>query len=90
MDSLGGFSATSIYPLDLVAYMTVVVFLGEIGGGTIRRPSGLRGQLVPLLYRPSTRKITDLNVQCTKSSIDLQILDPLELPHAPRSFPAEP
>jgi hypothetical protein len=72
---LRSLAPTSIHSFDLVADVTVVIFLSELRGRAIGRASNLRAELIPLFERPRVTQVTNLKMKTTKLLINLQVLD---------------
>src|SRR5262245_23933011 len=70
MYRLRSLAATPIHSLNLIADMTVVVFLGELCWGAVGRAANLRADFVSLLRWPRVAQIADLNMEPTKLLID--------------------
>src|SRR5687767_2719141 len=60
---LRSIAPTPIHPLNLIADMTVVVFLGGLCWGIVGRAANLRADFVSLLRWPGVAQITDLNME---------------------------
>jgi hypothetical protein len=52
MDRFSGLSPASVNSFNLVFHMPVVIALGQLGRGAVRRPPDLRTKLIALLARP--------------------------------------
>jgi len=77
MHCLRGFAAAAIDAFDLIANVPVVVLLSQLGGSAVRRASGLRRQLIPLLGRPPVSDFAHRDVELTELLVDNQVFQPL-------------
>jgi len=68
------FPAAPVDALDLVPDMSIVVFLGQLGGGAVRRAPDLRAQLEFFFGWPAMGKRGDFEMELAEFLIDGQIL----------------